>query len=190
MTTLAETIMTGVKTGLINARVAGPAKVVKFNSALQRVDVQLTIQQIINGENVSHTVLFDLPLVFPTAGGFSITFPVSIDDEVLILYSDRCIDGWLESGEVSRQITHRAHDISDGFAIVGVKSEPNAIQGYSEDHLEIRDDSGNQAIRLNSDGKIEIETNGQDVIIDGISWKTHYHDCPSGGGPSGPPQNI
>jgi hypothetical protein len=183
---------------MINARVAGPAKITSFNADLQRVDVQLMIQQIINGKNVSHAILVDLPLVFPTAGDYCITFPIAVGDEVLTIFADRCIDGWLKSGDISRQVTHRVHDISDGFALVGVNSEPNKIGSYSTDHLEIRNRTGDQVIRLHNGGNIEIEaekvditgdldvsgdvTATGDIVAGGISLKSHTHIAPDGGG--------
>lgn len=77
-------------------------------------------------EWVEMPTLLDCPIVYPSGGGYSITFPLAAGDEVLIIISSRCIDGWWELGGPQPQLDLRMHDLSDGFCLPGIKSKPRA----------------------------------------------------------------
>ena len=66
-------------------------------------------------------VLQDVPIVWPSGGGVTLTLPVAAGDECLLVIADRCIDAWWQSGGVQLPMDSRAHDLSDAFAIVGVR---------------------------------------------------------------------
>jgi len=187
-------------------RVAMPGTVIKFYPETQMVDVKPSITMEVDGENVVMSQLIQVPVVMPSSGGVSITFPIQAGDEVLVVFSDRTIDGWNEKGGVGTQTEHRSHHISDGIAIVGLKSKPRTYKnmagtmGYDTKAFQIRDDAGTTSITLTPGGAIDItstaEVNiidcdvivtGGDVKADGISLKDHTHDGDSGG-VTGPPK--
>lgn len=74
----------------------------------------------------------DVPVVFPSGGGFAVSWVPAVGDEVLLVFSCRCIDNWwAASGPAGSptpqtQAELRLHSLSDGFAIPGPKSVPNA----------------------------------------------------------------
>lgn len=124
--------------------------------------VQPTIQGTVEDENgvtqsVDLPLLVDVPIVFPSAGGFTITFPMGEGDEVLVVFASRCIDAWWQSGGVQRPMEARMHDLSDGFALPGVHSQPNVIEDISSTDLEIRNDAGDTLVSLTAGGKIGFE---------------------------------
>ena len=49
-------------------------------------------------------------------------------DECLVIFSERCIDAWWALGGVQPLAELRAHDYSDGFAILGVRSRARPMQ--------------------------------------------------------------
>lgn len=51
--------------------------------------------------------------------------------EALVFFADHCIDAWYQSGGVQNQLMPRMHDISDGFALVGFRSKPNALKNFN-----------------------------------------------------------
>lgn len=123
--------------------------------------VQPTIQGVAENEDGSKTLvdlplLIKVPLVFPKGGGFSITFPVAEGDEVLVVFSSRCIDAWWQSGGINRPMEARMHDLSDGFAIPGPYSVPNVIDSVSSSSLQIRNDAGTSYIEIDETGKIKL----------------------------------
>lgn len=93
-------------------------------------------------------LLVDVPVVFPRGGGCSITFPVKEGDECLVVFSDRCIDFWWQSGGVQEPVDPRQHDLSDAFAFVGPMSQPNVINNISTTTLQMRTDDGLAYIEL------------------------------------------
>jgi len=106
-----------------------PASVVSVNLAAQTVSVQPTIQGSVadpagNVRQVNLPLLVDVPLVWPKAGGFALTFPVAPGDEVLVVFACRCIDSWWQSGGIGAPAEARMHDLSDGFAILAPTSQP------------------------------------------------------------------
>lgn len=123
--------------------------------------VQPSIKGMIQNEDgslqsVNYPLLINVPIVFPSAGGFTITFPVKVNDEVLVVFASRCIDSWWQSGGIGEPMEARMHDLSDGFAIPGPKSLPNAISGISSTGVQIRNDAGTSYVEIAADGKIKL----------------------------------
>jgi hypothetical protein len=68
---------------------------------------------------------------FPRGGGCTLTFPVKEGDECLVIFADRCIDFWWQSGGIQEPVDGRMHDLSDAFCIVGPQSQAKKISGIS-----------------------------------------------------------
>ena len=56
--------------------------------------------------------------------------PITAGDTCLVLFNDRDIDNWFQSGQVGPVATSRLHSMSDGIALVGIRSLANSIEGY------------------------------------------------------------
>lgn len=183
-----------------------PVKVVSFNPQNQTVVCAVQIKQVLNMENSQKSEqiapLVDVPVSFPRGGGFAVTFPLQAGDEGFVVFSERCIDGWWQSGQASEPLDYRLHDLSDAMFVPGICSVPNAIQGFFNNGLSLQTLDGSTFIRLER-GKItikgDIEQTGQfsatgiiasqnDVLSAGISGKSHKHrDVAGGAGISGVP---
>lgn len=148
-----------------------PGIVTEVNLEDMTVSVQPAIQGAVSDENGAVTfvdlpVLVKVPVCFPKAGGFVLTMPIAVNDEVLVVFSARAIDTWWQSGGVGKPIEARMHDLSDGFAIPGPASVPNAVANISANSAQLRNEAGTTYIEITSDGKIkfvspsEIELNG------------------------------
>jgi hypothetical protein len=108
--------------------------------------------------------LQDVPIVFPSAGGFTVTMPMAANDEVLVVIASRCIDSWWQNGGYKNQpIEFRMHDLSDGFAIPGPKSQPNVISAISSTDLQIRNNAGTTYLSIGADGKIGFKNAATDL---------------------------
>ena len=137
-------------------RVASPAIVKSFDADKQTITAQITIKErvVINGLITVQKipVLLDVPIFMPRAGGYTITMPVKEDDECLIIFGDTCIDSWYKSGgEENEQNKTRRHNLSDGFALIGVWSQPRVLSDYSEDSIQIRNDDASTMIEIKDD---------------------------------------
>ena len=93
-------------------------------------------------------LLVDVPVVFPRGGGCTITFPVKVGDECLVVFSDRCIDFWWQNGGVQEAVDPRQHDLSDAFAFIGPQSQAEVIGNISTSTLQMRTDDGAAYIEL------------------------------------------
>lgn len=96
-----------------------------------------------------YPVLLDVPVVVLGGGGYSLTFPITVGDECLVLFNDRDIDNWF-TGAVSGGLpaTPRLHSLADGIALVGIRSQAKVIQDYDTDSVALRNLLGTIKIKL------------------------------------------
>jgi len=122
-------------------------------------DMTCTVQPAISGQvrdetgaltGVELPLLVDCPVQFPSGGGCTLTFPVTADDECLVVFSSRCIDAWWQSGGIQAQPELRMHDLSDGFALLGFRSVPRVIDGISGTAAQLRTDDGAAFVEVDS----------------------------------------
>jgi hypothetical protein len=78
---------------------------------------------------LDYPVFVDVPLFILSGGGASLFIPPKVGDWCLLCFNDRDIDNWWYSGKVRTPASPRAHSLSDGIAIVGVRpqSDPLAL---------------------------------------------------------------
>jgi hypothetical protein len=147
-----------------------PGVVAAVDLTKQTVSVQPTIQgttEAPNGNttNVNLPVLVDVPLMFPRAGGFALTFPVKVGDEVLVVFASRCIDSWWQSGGVGAAAEARMHDLSDGFALLAPTSQPKKLSGVSAANVQLRDEAGSTFLEVTPGGKIKIAATAEIEVV-------------------------
>jgi len=155
-------------------RVACPGIIQNFNKEEQTVTVQLALRENITKpdftkEWVNLPLLLDVPTVIPRAGGYCLTMPIQSGDECLVVFSDMCIDSWFTYGGIQNQIEKRRHDLSDGFAILGIWSQPNRIENYSTDSCQLRTMDGTSSIEIKPG---EININASSVNVNGKELTT------------------
>lgn len=124
-----------------------PGQVVQYFPATNTCSIQPTVQGLITATDGSVTsvnlpVLLDCPVVFPNGGGYTLTFPIQANDEVLVVFSSRCIDGWWASSGIQPAPEFRMHDLSDGFCIPGAFSRPRVITNISSNSVQLRANNG------------------------------------------------
>ena len=152
-------------------RVALPGTILSFDPDA----VTCTVQPAIKGyesdaegakKSVSISVLVDVPVVFPRGGGCSLTFPVRAGDECLLVFADRCIDFWWQSGGEQEPVSQRTHHLADAFAIVGPQSQAKKISGVSTSATQLRSDDASTFFELDpATKKIKIVApGGLDVV--------------------------
>lgn len=127
----------------------------------QTVSVQPSVQGSVsdaqgNVSNVNLPVLVDVPIVWPRAGGFALTFPIKAGDEVLVVFSSRCIDSWWQSGGVGVAAEARMHDLSDGFAVLAPTSQSKKLNNVSSSNVQLRDEAGTTYVEIAPGGKIKL----------------------------------
>jgi len=192
-----------------------PAIITSYNATAMTVSCRPAIQAKVQNKDGTYEwatlpELLDCPVCFQGGGGYTLTFPVQAGDEALIVFSSRCIDAWWQSGGIQQQSELRMHDLSDGFAIVGIRSQPRRIS-CSTSACELRNDSGSVIISLDGssvdiaaptvaitagtttvngdmivNGNIEQPNPSNSLTIAGSDYKDHRHiGVRSGGDTSG-----
>lgn len=139
----------------IKTRVCMPGIIQSFDAAAQTVTVQPALREkmLADGDEswIDIPLLVDVPIVVPRAGGYALTLPIQAGDECLVVFGDMCMDGWWQSGGVQNQVECRRHDLSDGFAVIGVWSQPRVIPGYSTGSAQLRNDAGSAYVEIVGD---------------------------------------
>lgn len=138
-----------------------PGVVAAVNLAAQTLSVQPTVQGSVASPDgakqlVNLPLLVDVPIVWPRAGGFALTFPIAAGDEVLVVFASRCIDSWWQSGGIGAPAEARMHDLSDGFAILAPTSQPKKLPGVSSTNVQLRDEAGTTYVEITPDGKARV----------------------------------
>jgi hypothetical protein len=148
-----------------------PGIVQSFDPVKMTVVVQPTIQALWRDPLGTQTwqtmpLCLDVPVIFPSGGGCTITFPITAGDECLIIFASRCIDSWWQSGGIGVQAELRMHDLSDGFCLPGPRSQPRVLSGVSTTAVQIRSDDGTAFIQLDAAAphNVQVQTSG-DVAV-------------------------
>ena len=174
-----------------------PGIIQSYDETKQTVTVQPAISRIFETGPVSLPLCVDVPVVFPAGGGMVMTFPIAKNDECLLVFAERAIDNWWDRGGVQLPSEFRLHDLSDGFAIVGISSKPRFLTGVNTTACELRTRDGSLVLRFGGPGISLGVQNVQPVplgntlndklgqMLDAIQQIT----VPTGMGPSGTPLN-
>lgn len=203
-TDMDEVIRTAMDALRASLWTAMPCLVEEYDDTKLTMTCQPTIKVSLRNSDgtfswVPPPLLRDVPVVFPSGGGYAITWPLNQGDEVLVVFASRCIDGWWANGGVQLPSELRFNDLSDGFALPGPRSVPRSLAGVSATSLQIRSDDGNAYLELSPGGVVNIKAPGGvniegDVVITGtavasgegtfnsIPVSTHLHGGVSVGG--------
>ncbi|CND92938.1 phage baseplate assembly protein V [Yersinia rohdei] len=163
---LAETLRTLQSSVSSQLRVSMPGIIQSFNADSVTCDIQIGIKGESGGESINLSVLTNVPVIFPRGGGVTMTFPIKAGDECLLVFGDRCIDFWHQSGEIQETVDERQHDLSDAFAIIGPQSQAKKISGISTSAAQFRSDDGSTYFEINpTTQKIKIVApGGLDIV--------------------------
>ena len=149
-----------------------PGIITRFDAGKMTCEVQPTIQAKVldyqgNTNWVKLPLLVDCPVVFPSAGGFSLTFPIKAGDEVLVVFASRCIDSWWQSGGIQVQAELRMHDLSDGFVIPGPRSQPRVLSPeVVTNQVQLRKDDGSSYFAINQAGDMFVVAPSNTVTVE------------------------
>lgn len=181
-----------------------PAIVESVNLNAMTLEAQPAIQGIMQNSDGSETLvnlplLVDVPICFPSAGGFTLTLPIQAGDEVLVIIASRCIDSWWQNGGIGVPMETRMHDLSDGFAVPGPRSQPRVVPNISSANAQLRNDAGTVYLEITPLGRINlvaplgVHVTG-DLVVSGevtsglIPLSTHHHPgVTTGAGVTGGP---
>ncbi len=127
-----------------------PARVESYNASERSVDVKPMIPQAYLDEAGTRVleelpVITQVPVCFPGAGDHETTFPIGKGDTLLVCFSHSAIEAWLTTGRIVDPGDDRHQDLSDAFAVLGLRPFKD-VEAASEDATVVRGDE----VRLGS----------------------------------------
>jgi len=156
--------------------VACPGEIVSYDSSKQLADVKPQVKQLIvdldgNEELLDLPVVPSVPVGFPRGGGFFMSLPMAVGDQVLLVFCDREINTWKSKGGNVDAADPRNHALSDAVAIPGCWPISGALSGSLGSHM-VLGKEGSTLIYV-KDGEIALgELNPVQKILLGTAFRT------------------
>lgn len=143
-----------------------PGHILTYNPALQRAQVQVGVEVVAAaGYTDQLPPIADVPVLFLGGTQFSTIHQINPGDEGLILFSQRCVDGWKQTGGVASNPLARFHDAHDAFFIPGFRPLPTRISGFANDGIRMQSRDGGQHVWIKSNGEIIADNGAAQVQI-------------------------
>jgi len=134
-----------------------PGHILAFDPITQLAQVQIGIVKTrIDGMTFEPTPLIEVPVYF-FGGAYCIEVQIDPLTEGVIVFSQRCIDAWVNTGGVAENPIMRFHDFSDACFLPGLRSQPNKIADFKNNGIRMRNADGTNYIWLKNDGTAEIK---------------------------------
>lgn len=157
-------VMKGVCTSI-------PGHVLTFDGKTQLAQVQVGVMRVdINGAEFTVPPIIEVPVHFP-GGDYCVEYQIDPGCEGDILFSQRCIDGWVQSGGIATNPIGRFHNMQDAMFLPGFRSQPNVLPSFQNNGVRLRNKAGTQFVWLKNDNSISMD-NGVarfNVLADGTT---------------------
>jgi hypothetical protein len=102
-----------------------------FDGTKKTAEVQCAFKRVLkDGTIVRHALLIDCPVFTLQGGGAFVEMPIAPGDNCLLLFSDRNLDAWFETGSEAPPYDARAHHFTDAIALVGLNSLQSSLPNY------------------------------------------------------------
>ena len=145
-----------------------PAKIVEYDYTQQRAKVQPSLNQKYNdGEVIELPIVHNVPVMHPSSGGASITFPVNVGDNILLVFSQASLEEWLEDGKQSTPDDPRQNDLTDAIAIIGLNPFNQISPATNNTDLLIK--LNDAEVIFKPTGNIHINGTASNITIDNIN---------------------
>jgi hypothetical protein len=182
---------------LNDIRISLPGIVESYDSTQQKVNVTPAIKEAREDETLGDVsealpVITDVPVIFPGAGVFRLTFPISAGDTGLIVFSSRSLEDWLSLGGTVEPADKRRFSLTDAVFIPGLRPFSDPLASPPDDALTIGVEGGAQGyfktaeINLGSDTPAELQFVAlADKVLTELTalvnaFNAHVHASPAG----------
>ncbi|MFV3292279.1 Gp138 family membrane-puncturing spike protein [Pseudomonas sp. NY11955] len=147
-----------------NVRTSVPGHVLSFDPDTQLAEVQIGLMlEDRLGNSEPRRPIVRVPVQFWGATGGTLECRVAEGVEGSIMFSQECIDSWVDQGGVAEKSEPRRFSINDAYFLPGVRSVPGAITNFANDGIRLRNNSGSMYAWLKDDASIAL-SNGAGFI--------------------------
>jgi len=162
---LSNTIQTVVASVLENMHTCIPGEIIKYDFSKQRAQVRPLIKKAYNdGTEESQPIIVNVPVVWPRGTNSMLHMPLNSGDTVMIYFSERSLEVWLDRGGEASPGEERKFDLTDAVAIPGVY--PFNVPSLATNNDDVVLIHGGSKLTLKKNGDIDIDSAG-DVTING-----------------------
>lgn len=142
-----------------NVHMSMPAVVVNVDdlSSKQSIDVLPLINEVYEDYiALQPSEIYDVPVVFPSAGGGLLSFPVKVGDTVELVFSRKSIGEWLlgDGGNTTPE-TFSNFSLTDAVAIVGLYTQSSHLSPNPTD-VELK--FAGSSIRIEPSGHTHVDS--------------------------------
>lgn len=117
---LVDVMNLAILAGKIDQHTAIPGEVISYDPVKQTVQVKVSIDREIAGEQIAYPILDGIAVIFPRSGSHGISFPLEKGDGVILLFSERSLESWRTRGSGYPPYDSRKFDLNDAVAIPGM----------------------------------------------------------------------
>lgn len=175
LATLSDAILAGIDSRVKELHTSLPGIIESFDAATQTVTIQPAVKRVFKTTDGASTTLIptalpkliNVPIQYPRGGGFSLTFPIHAGDEGLIIFCERAIDTWHDTGKVSVPNARRFHSLSDATVHVGLSSLTNKVPDYDPDHVVLKSDTNDVYITIKDSADVEVHADNMITTTSG-----------------------
>lgn len=144
-------------------------RIIEFDSTTQTCTIELMQLKQMSSEIIIPAPLTEVPLIVYGSGDASITLPNPVGTICLVLFLDRNMDAFMQTGEQYVPDTARMHDFTDCVALTTFRTLVNPIENYDENSISINYQNSTiktkDEIEINSKGDITISSPTK-IILD------------------------
>lgn len=145
-----------------------PAKIISYDFTTRKASVQPALNQKFSDDEILVLpIIHNVPVMQPASGGASINFPVKEGNTVLLVFSERSLEQWLQDGKQVTPDDPRQNNLTDAVALIGMRPFNEVSAAENNDDLLI--DFDGSKIRLKPDGVVEAEATEIDLIADNVN---------------------
>lgn len=112
-------------------------RILEFDPTTQLCTVELMQIKQFGDQAYTPAPITQVPLIMLGAGNAHITMPNPVGTTCLLLFLDRNMDNFMETGEQYMPDTARMHDFTDCVALTTFKTLVNPIQNYDEQAISL-----------------------------------------------------
>jgi hypothetical protein len=155
---LRESVSTGMPGIIVSVAEYGDKQFVDVKPALSRV---LETGQVISNDEIT---IYDVPVIWPSAGGGLLSFPIKVGDTVWLSFSQRNLEDWLYSDGTQEVIPgdSRHFSMTDAVAEPGLYTALSNLKPSTE-NVEIK--FGNHLISLRPSGELYVTNGGAEIKL-------------------------